>query len=54
MAQFGPSDWMQAATMIGYTRISDNSQDKADLKKSAAKSKPTLQKQFAYINKRLR
>ena len=54
MAQFGPSDWMQEATMIGYTRISDNSQDKADLKKSAAKSKPTLLKQFAYINKRLK
>lgn len=54
MATFGPSDWMKSATMLGYTRISDNSQDKADMKKSAAKSKPTLIKQLAFINNRLK
>jgi DNA invertase Pin-like site-specific DNA recombinase len=54
MAQFGKSEWMQEGTPMAYTRISTNDQDKSDMKKSKAKKKPTLIKQFKFINQRLK
>ena len=54
MAQFGKSEWMDKGTPLAYTRISTNGQDKSDLKKSEAKKKPTLMKQFKFIQDRLK
>lgn len=54
MSQFGPSDWMKKGIPLGYTRISTNDQDKSDLSKSNAKAKPTIKKQFAFIQDRLK
>jgi DNA invertase Pin-like site-specific DNA recombinase len=51
---FGLSDWMKEATPLAYTRISSNDQDKTDLSKKNAKSKPILKKQFDFIQKRLK
>jgi len=54
MAQFGKSEWMDKGTPLAYTRISSNDQDKSDQSKKNAKKKPTLQKQFKFINQRLK
>lgn len=54
MAQFGKSEWMDKGTPLAYTRISTNGQDKADLSKAQAKQKPTLKKQFKFIQDRLK
>jgi DNA invertase Pin-like site-specific DNA recombinase len=54
MAQFGKSEWMDKGVALGYTRISTNGQDKTDLSKKEAKKKPTLMKQFKFINDRLK
>jgi DNA invertase Pin-like site-specific DNA recombinase len=54
MAQFGKSEWMDKGTPLAYTRISTNDQDKSDRSKNDAKKKPTLLKQFKFINQRLK
>jgi len=54
MTQFGKSDWMDKGTPLAYTRISTNDQDKSDRSKNDAKKKPTLMKQFKFINQRLK
>jgi len=54
MAQFGKSEWMIEGTPLAYTRISTNDQDKSDTAKTNAKKKPTLIKQFKFINQRLK
>jgi len=47
---FGLSEWMKKGTPIGYTRISDNDQDKTSKSINAPKKKPILIKQFKFIN----
>jgi len=54
MAQFGKSEWMIEGTPLAYTRISTNDQDKSDKSKKDAKKKPTLLRQFKFINSRLK
>jgi DNA invertase Pin-like site-specific DNA recombinase len=54
MAQFGKSEWMINGTPLAYTRISTNDQDKSDRSKNDAKKKPTLLKQFKFINQRMK
>ena len=51
---FGLSDWMKQGVAIGYTRISDNDQDKTSKSINAPKKKPILIKQFKFINRRLK
>jgi len=51
---FGLSEWMKQGTPIGYTRISDNDQDKTSKSINAPKKKPILIKQFKFINRRLK
>lgn len=51
---FGPSPWMKKATVLEYTRISDNQQSKEDKKTSDPFKKPALQEQRAFIEERLK
>ena len=51
---FGLSDWMKQGIAVGYTRISDNDQDKTSKSINAPKKKPILIKQLKFINKRLK
>ena len=63
MSKFGPSKWMENATSLAYTRISDEKQSKADKVKRIvkgkqvplkAKQKPTLIEQFKDMNTKLK
>lgn len=54
MGTFGPSPWMKKATVLGYTRISSNSQDTADKKITDAKKKPILIAQLKEVQQGLK
>jgi len=51
---FGPSDWMNKARVLTYTRISDAKQTKGDRTKSEPKKKPAIIQQYERVQRGLK